>query len=77
MLIAIYFDFAKAFDSVSHPKLQHKLASYGVSGNLERIIAAFLSNRTQRVTLPDGFSTSCPVISGVLQGSVLGPLLFV
>lgn len=73
---AIYIDYAKAFDSVSHPKLLLKLAGYGLSGNLLTWCTSFLSGRSQRVKVGSNFSSYTSVISGVPQGSVLGPLFF-
>jgi len=72
----IYFDFAKVFDSVSHPKLLHKLRACGFCGDLLRIFSNFLQDRTQRVVLPNGTSTFRSIISGVSQGSALGPVFF-
>jgi len=73
----VYLDFAKAFDTVSHQKLIHKLAGYGICGSMLTWIKAFLHNRTQRVMLNGAFSDAECVKSSVPQGSVLGPTLFV
>jgi ribonuclease P/MRP protein subunit RPP40 len=73
----VYLDFAKAFDSVVHSKLIVKLRSYGVSDLILRWIDAFLSHRSQYVRIDSCVSGLCNVISGVPQGSVLGPALFI
>ena len=70
-----YIDFSKAFDSVAHPKLLHKLAGYGIQHELLLWIRSFLENRTQRVVIDGHSSSTVMVRSGVVQGSVLGPLL--
>ena len=71
-----YIDYKSEFDCISHPKLLHKLSAYGIKGNLYLWIQSFLTNRTQTVRLNSCYSKSCPVTSGVVQGSVIGPILF-
>ena len=72
----VVLDFSKAFDRVPHRRLLWKQHHYGIRGNTNQWITSFLLGRTQRVTVEGCSSDSVPDVSGVPQGSVLGPLLF-
>ena len=72
----IYLDFGKAFDSVPHQRLLIKMANMGISDKYVNIVSNFLRKRQIRVKIGDVLSEPKEVLSGVPQGSVLGPLLF-
>ena len=73
---AVVLDISKVFDRVWHAGLFHELTSYGILGQIFSLISCFLSNRRLRVVLDGKSSQEYPVNVGVLQGSILGPTLF-
>ena len=72
----ILLDFSKAFDKVNHLKLLYKLQMHGVQGKTLGWIESFLMGRSQTVVLNGNSSDELQILSGVPQGSVLGPILF-
>ena len=73
----MFLDLKKAFDTVSHDILLKKLYAYGIRGNTFKLLKSYLTNRTQFVVYDGLLSCTLPINSGVPQGSVLGPLLFI
>ena len=75
--INVYMDLSKAFDTLDHQILLHKLSYYGFHGISLELIKSYLLNRTQYVDYDGSISDSLPITCGVPQGSILGPLFFI
>lgn len=75
--LGLFIDFRKAFDSVYHDVLTHKLSKYGVRGVVLDLLKNYLINRRQYVRMNNSASAYADITRGVLQGSILGPLLFI
>ena len=74
--VVIYIDFSKAFDVVQHDKLFLKLCAVGISGDLLAVIKNLFSNRTFQTRVNDLLYAVYDLLTGVIQGSVIGPLMF-
>ena len=74
--VIIYLDISNAFDKIARKTLLTKLRLAGITGLLLAWFHSYLSEHTQAMAIPDALSTVLPITSGVIQGSVLGPILF-
>ena len=75
-IFKLYLDFCKAFDKVNHYLLIEKLKKFGIGGKLLQLLSSYLEDRSQRTVINNIYSEYLHINSGVPQGSVLGPLLF-
>ena len=74
--LAIFIDLSKAFDNLDHDKLLYKLKCYGLTGNSKNLLKCYLTNKQQYVHYDNTDSNFLKITTGVLQGSILGPSLF-
>jgi len=72
-----YIDFTQAFDSVSHEKLFARLYMYGICGNVLQWLQNFFKDRTHQTRVGECLSDVCNLLSGVVQGSGIGPIMFI
>ena len=77
IVLGLFLDLSKAFDSIDHDILIHKMYHYGIRGNVLNCIMSYLSNRKQYVTIDNHNSQYNSLNVGVPQGLVLGPLVFI
>lgn len=75
-LVSIFVALQKAFDTLDHKILLHKLYKYGIRGVAHQWVTSYLKNRSQFVEIANIKSNNCNITCGVPQGSVLGPILF-
>ena len=75
-ILNIFLYLSKAFDTLDHTILLYNLLYYGIRGTAYNLLRSYLTNREQFVELNDTVSKTLPIVTGVPQGSILGPLLF-
>ena len=75
--VVLMLDCSKAFDSISRPLLLRKLEQYGLRGGALELVASYLTDRNQRVKIAQAYSDLLPCATGVPQGSIFGPLLYI
>ena len=77
IVIGVFIDLKRAFDTVPHDILLKKMCAYGIRGNAFKLLKNYLTDRTQYVVYDSKQSETLPIKFGVPQGSILGPLLFI